>query len=335
MKQEKEVILALCDGEEEYARLLTEYMEHQQLPWVIHTYTDVEKLLESEKEVDLLVVAESTYQEELGTLRPKRMIILNESGIVRNRDLRYVNKYQQADHVVRELLAVYLEIATQVLPRLAAEGNTCFIGFFSPVRRCMQTPFALTMAQLLARDHKTLYLNFEYFAGNQELLADAQTRDLADLLYFLNAESEKFALRLQSMVVPIGPLDYVPPMKSGQNLLGVTVKEWMTFLKKLQELGNYDYVVMDLSECMQGLFDVLRVCRLVYTVTMEDRAANDKLTQYEKALEQYSYEDVLRKTRRCALPRIHHLPAELQSYDRGELAEYVSLQIQEFQEDEE
>ena len=79
MKQEKEVILALCDGEEEYARLMTEYMQHQQLPWVIHTYTDVEKLLESEKEVDLLVVAESTYQEELGTLRPKRMIILNES----------------------------------------------------------------------------------------------------------------------------------------------------------------------------------------------------------------------------------------------------------------
>lgn len=334
MKQEKEVVLALCDGEEEYARLMTEYMQHQEnLPWVIHTYTDVGKLLETEKEVDLLVVAESTYQDELATLRPRRMVILNESGIVRNKEMRYINKYQQADHVVRELLAVYLEIATQVLPRLGTEGNTCFIGFFSPVRRCMQTPFALTMAQLLAKEHKTLYLNFEYFAGNQELLADAQTRDLADLLYFLNAESEKFSLRLQSMVVPIGPLDYVPPMKSGQNLLSVTVKEWITFLKKLQELGTYRYVVMDLSECMQGLFDVLRVCRQVYTVTMEDRAASDKLTQYEKVLEQYSYEDVLKKTRRCILPRIRYLPADLQGYDRGELAEYVSDQIRDFQEE--
>ena len=78
MKQEKEVILALCDGEEEYARLMTEYMEHQQLPWVIHTYTDVEKLLESEKEVDLLVVAESTYQEELGMIINKVMVAANK-----------------------------------------------------------------------------------------------------------------------------------------------------------------------------------------------------------------------------------------------------------------
>ena len=38
----------------------------------------------------------------------------------------------------------------------------------------MQTTFALTMAQLLAKKHKTLYLNFEYFAGNQGLLADLQ-----------------------------------------------------------------------------------------------------------------------------------------------------------------
>ena len=328
MKQTEEVVLALCDGEEEYARLMTEYMERQEeLPWSVHAYVDVNKLLEKEKEVDLLVVAESAYREELHALSPKRMVILNESGIVRNKDLRYVNKYQRADQVVKELLAVYLEIATQILPKLGMEGRTSFIGFFSPVRRCMQTPFAITMAQLLAKQHKTLYLNFEYFAGNGELLADVQTRDLADLLYFLNAEAEKFSLRLQSMVSRIGTLDYVPPMKSGQNLLSVTVKEWMTFLKQIQELGAYEYVVMDLSECMQGLYDVLRVCQRVYTVTLEDRAASEKLAQYERALEQYSYEDVLKKTRRCTLPKIRHLPVELECYDRGELAEFVKRQI--------
>ena len=334
MKVSEEVVLALCDAEEEYAGLMTEYMQRQEnLPWVVHAYTDVEKLKEKEKDVDVLVVAESLYQDELKTLSPKRLIVLNESGIIRNKNLRYVNKYQQADQVVRELLCIYLEIATQVLPRLGLEGKTRFLGFFSPVRRSLQTTFALTMAQLMAKEHKTLYLNFEYFAGNRELLADAQTRDLADLLYFLDAEAEKFSLRLQSMVQTIGPLSYVPPMKSGQNLLGITAKEWLTLLKKLQELGEYEYVILDLSECMQGLFDVLRVCRQVYTVTMEDRAASDKLTQYEKVLEQYSYEDVLKKTRRCILPRIRYLPADLQGYDRGELAEYVSDQIRDFQEE--
>lgn len=331
MKQEEEVVLALCDGDEEYTGLITEYMQRQEnLPWSIHAYTDVAKLMESENGVDVLVVAESVYQEELKALSPKRLIILNESGIIRNKNLRYVNKYQQADQVVRELLCIYLEIATQVLPKLGMGGRTNFIGFFTPVRRCYQTTFALTAAQLLAKRHKTLYLNFEAFAGNQEMLADLQTRDLADLLYFLNAEKDKFSLRLQSMVRKIGALDYVPPMKSGQNLLGISTKEWVIFMQKLQELGEYEFVVMDLSECMQGLFEILRICRRVYTITMEDQAASGKLTHYERLLEQYSYEDVLEKTQKCCMPKIRRLPAELEFYDRGEMADYVAEQIREF-----
>ena len=331
----EEVVLALCDGEEEYTQLITEYMEKwERLPWVVHAYTDVEKLMEAEKGVVLLVVSESDYRDEIKTLSPKRLIVLNESGIVRNKNLRYVNKYQQADQLVREILCIYLEIATQVLPRLGLEGKTTFIGFFSPVRRAMQTTFSLTMSQLLSKKHKTLYLNFEYFPAHQELLADQQTRDLADLLYFLNAEKDKFALRLQSMVRQVGSLDYVPPMKSGQNLLGITAKEWIDFLQKLQELGEYEYVLMDLSESMQGLFDVLRTCQRVYTVTLEDRAASGKLTQYEKLLTQYSYEDVIEKTQKCALPKIRRLPAQLEYYDRGELAEYVMEQLADIAPDE-
>ena len=58
----EEVVLALCDGEEEYTQLITEYMEKwERLPWVVHAYTDVEKLMEAEKGVDLLVVSESDY----------------------------------------------------------------------------------------------------------------------------------------------------------------------------------------------------------------------------------------------------------------------------------
>lgn len=328
MKNTEEIILAFCDGEEEYAGLMTEYMERQKnLPWIIHAYTDVAKMMEAEREADVVLVAESVYREELKELQPKRLIVLNESGIVRDRNLRYVNKYQEADQVLREILAIYLEVATQVLPKLGVDAKTGFIGFFSPVRRSLQTSFALTMAQLLSKKHRTLYLNFEYFAGRQELLSDFQTRDLADLLYFLNAEKDKFALRLQSMVKLVGTLDYVPPMKFGQNLLSVTVKEWMQFLKKLQELGEYEYVVMDLSECMQGLCDILRICQRIYTISGEDQIAGDKMLQYERLLEQYSYEDVLEKTIKCQLPRFRHLPSDIEFFTRGELAEYAEEQL--------
>ena len=82
-----------------------------------------------------------------------------------------------------------------------------------------------------------------------------------------------------------------------------------------------------MSESMQGLFDVLRMCDRVYTLTAEDRVAQCKLQQYEQILKVYEYEDVLKKTRKCMLPKFRRVPEELLQYSRGDLAEYVEREL--------
>ncbi len=317
--------MALCDTEEEYAQLMTEFMKKRKnLPWELHTYTNVDKLLEAEeKELDMLVVAESAYCPKLKGLAPKCLVVLNESGVMRWEDLSYVDKYQEAEEVFKQLLGVYVDIADVQLPFLRTNRKTIFIGNYSPVHRCMQTSFAITLSLMLAKRHPTLYLNFEHYAGISELLPDMQTLDLADLLYFLNAQKDKFRLRLQTILRHQGALDYVPPMKSGQNLITVTVEEWLGLLERIEELEEYEYVVMDLSESMQGLFEILRMCRQVYTLTKEDRLAKAKLFQYEQVLALYEYGDVLGKTKRLSLSHIQKLPEDLEQLTKGELADLV------------
>ena len=326
MKASDRNVMALCDTEEEYARLMTEFLRrHRDLPWELHTYTSVEELLERERHcpVAMLVVAESAYTEEMQKLQPGRTVVLSESGVLRWKELPCVDKYQQAEEVLRYLLAVYMEIAEVQLPRLRTDSKVVFIGNYSPVRRSMQTSFALTMSQLLAQEHRTLYLNFEHYAGIAELLPDTQTFDLADLLYFLNTEQDKFRLRMRTMLRHRGNLDYIPPMKSGQNLLTVTAAEWLGLLQKIGELGEYEYVILDLSESMQGLFDILRLCSHIFTLTREDRIARSKLLQYEQILSLYEYEDLLDKTKRVSLSHIRRLPEELEQYTKGDLADLV------------
>lgn len=332
MKGSDRNVMVLCDTEEEYARLMTEFLRrHKDLPWELHTYTSVEELLERERycPVAMLVVAESTYTEEMQRLQPGRTVVLNESGVLRWKELPCVDKYQQAEEVLRYLLAVYMEIAEVQLPRLRTDSPVVFIGNYSPVRRSMQTSFALTMSQLLAQEHRTLYLNFEHYAGIAELLPDTQTFDLADLLYFLNAEQDKFRLRMRTMLRHKGNLDYIPPMKSGQNLLTVTAAEWLGLLSKIEELEEYEYVILDLSESMQGLFDILRLCRHIFTLTREDRVARSKLLQYEQILSLYEYEDLLDKTKRVSLSHIRRLPEELEQYTKGDLADLVKELLKE------
>lgn len=326
MKEMRNAVLVLCDAEEEYARQMTEYIrKRKELPWAIHTYTDAEEVMRGETgaPVSLLVAAEDTYQEKLALLRPLRTVILNESGLMKWAEFVNVNKYQAAEEVLRELLEVYAEVADICLPRLKGGGKARLIGIYSPVRRCFQTTFALTLSQMMAEKRRVLYLNFEHYSGISELAADAQARDLADLLYFLTAEKGKFRLRFQAAVQHIRNLDYIPPMKSGQNLLTVTTEEWMGLLQRLEEVGEYDYIIMDLGESMQGLFDILRLCSKVFTLTKGDRVAQGKIREYERILKLYEYNDVLEKTCRCEAPRIHRVPEDLEQYTKGDLAEFV------------
>ena len=325
--------MALCDPEEEYAQLMTEFLnKHKNLPWELHTYTSAEDLLRSEKAaLKMLVVAESAFCERLRCLESGRLVVLSESGAMRWQDVFYVDKYQEAEEVLKYLLGIYMEVAEAQPPRLRPKGRTLFIGNYSPVKRCMQTSFAITMSQLLALEHPTLYLNFEHYAGLAELLPDMQTLDMADLLYFLNADKDRFRLRMQTMLKRKGGLDYIPPMKAGQNLLSVTAGEWLGLLRKLEELGEYEYIVLDLSESMQGLFDILRLCTRVYTLTREDRIAKSKLMQHEQVLALYEQEDILKKTRMLDLSHIHRLPEELEQLTKGDLAQLVKGLLKELE----
>lgn len=322
----EERIMALCDTEDEYAQLMTEFLKkNRELPWKIHTYTNVQELVKEEKEdLEMLVVSESAYCEEVQRLEALRTVVLSESGVMRWENVLYVDKYQQAEEVLKELIQIYMEIADTRLPKLKRNCNITFIGNYSPVRRAMQTSFALTMGQILAKEHATLYLNFEHYAGIGELCPDIQTSDMADLLYFLNTDKEKFRLRLHSICKRMGNMDYIPPMKSGQNLLTITEAEWLELFQRIEDMGEYEYVILDLSESMQGLFEILRMCKVVFTITKEDRAARGKLLQYEQMLSLYEYEDVLEKTRRLKLPHIQRLPEDLEQLTRGDLAALVN-----------
>lgn len=324
-------ILALCDPEEDYAGQLAAYLQsYKEFPWEVQMYTGIPQLTDSGKarEIDLLVVAESVYRPEL-PVEAAVTVLLNESGLLRWSCIKNVDKYQPAENVLKELLEIYMEKEEDFFPRLETGKQTRIVGMYSPVRRCLQTSFALTYGQILAEKYRTLYLNFEHYAGMPELLPGEKGRDLSTLLYYMKSDREKFALRMKVLVQKKGCLDYIAPAYMGQNLIYITAQEWQQFLWKIGESGEYEYVILDLSENMQGLLEILRKCCRVYMLVREDPMARCKIDQYEQILSLYEYEDVKEKTRKYHLPLFHQLPDQIEQYTRGDLAEYVRELIEE------
>lgn len=328
----KKKILALCDSEKDYLDNLTEFLKAQEgFPFELHTYTQVDKLLEfgQKERIELLMVAESDFTYEVSRLDTGRTLLLNESGTVRGENIRNIDKYQKAETVWQELLDCYAAMLTVGEKRLQTKERARIIGLYSPIRRCLQTSFALTLGQALAERKKTLYISFEHYAGWNQILDKNVRGDLAALLYFSREQEEKFFCHLQSIVLRIGHLHYVPPVYAGQNLIYVQASQWQELIGKIAQIGGYDYIILDLSESIQGTFELLRMCDRIYTIIREDEQARAKLAQYEALLGDYAYGDVLEKTSKQLLPTFTRLPELIEQYSRGELADYIRKLIRE------
>lgn len=324
--------LAICDKEETYLKHMTDYLERKNMqPFIIRAFTDtrqLEKFVENH-EAELLLIAENAYKEEIRKLPIKHVLILNESGNQVGQDVENINKYQSSEKVYQAVMNKYMEGKDGTVQRINAGNRMKIIGNYSPVGRCMQTTFALSMGQLLAKKNKTLYLNFESYSGFAYLLNKNFSMDITDVLYYFNCEKEKLVYRLENMIQNINGLDYIPPVLSYQDLEEINGQNWIELFREIEKVSEYEYLILDLSDQMKGLFDVLRECFRVFTITREDGFAAAKIHQYEKVMQMMHYEDIAIKTKKWVLPEFYQLPPRLEQLTYGEMAAYVGKIIKE------
>ena len=328
-------ILAICDEEQDYASHFLDYLSRnggrESFPFEVRVFTERESWEHFLKQnsVSVLLVSQPFYERYAEGWEAGQVIVLAEGEEGPPGEL-WIEKYQSVEAVVRRVLELSAERG--LLPPAARMGERQgmkLIGIYSPVGRCLQTTFSFTLGQLLARKNKVLYLNFECFSGLGKMLRQEFQADLSDLIYFLHNGDGRFPYRLEGMTQKVNGLDYIPPAFSCLDLQRVEKEEWMALLDELGQSGLYDYVILDLSEVVNGLFDILKRCFRVYTIVREDGFAAAKQAHYEELLTCLNHEDILENTRKCRLPLFRQLPQDLENLTRGELAELVQKLIAE------
>lgn len=331
----RQKIFAICDTEEAYALRLTEYMlEKVRLPYTLHLFTKVEELQKfaQREEIEILLIAESALQmlkEEYIRRQVANLFILQENDAQRREDLGCISKFQSPEKIVEALFETVVDIPDWNRGSVAQDMDAKLIGIYSPVKRCLQTSFALTMGQILAKEHKTLYFNFENYSGFGQMLKREYPMDMADLMYLFKCGRDKLFLRLPSLVQNINGLDYVPPVQSRAGTREVTGQQWLELFGDMSGIGQYEYIILDLDDGMEGLFDLLRNCHKIYTITRDDSFAAAKISQYEQLLKFNRLDEIAEKTVKCRFPLFKEVPVDLQMMTHGELAGYVRAIIRE------
>lgn len=323
-------ILAVCDSEVEYTCQLAEYLNHQKgFPFQVQLFTSTKTLRQFTNKQPLAValISEEDYEEELKELPIDHLVLLGE-GKEKEEGLKTLYKYQSSQSLTRELLEWVAREGVIGRPQMGGPGLK-MIAIYSPIGRCLKTSFSFVLGQVLGKKHKVLYLNMESYSGLGQLLQKEFSNDMSELIYYLQNTKEKFAYRMSSMIEQVGGVDILPPFDSFLDFTSVSKEEWIQLFQEIEKGSEYEYLILDLSDAIQGLFDILRLCDVVYTIDREDGFSKAKIDQYQEVLRKSDYEDVWKKTKRISIPHIQNLPSGLLRLTYTELAEYAKERVQE------
>ena len=324
-------ILAVCDSEIAYAYQLVDYLTNKKnFPFQVQLFTSEKTLLEYSLHhpIAVALISQKDYQQQKLELSIDHILILRENFEDDISDLNTIYKYQSMEVIIKELLEWVAKKGT--LTRVISDGkNMKLIGIYSPIGKCFKTSFSIVLGQLLSKKHKVLYINMESYSGLEKLLQKDFKTDMAELIYHLQNSKEKFIYHMGSMTGRIGELDLLPPFYSFLDFISVSKDEWFQLFQEIEKGTDYEYIILDLSDAIQGLYDILRLCDMVYTLGREDGFSLAKIEQYENILKKSNYEDIWKKTKCYTIPEINNLPYSLSQLIYSELAEYVKDCIRE------
>ncbi len=298
--------LVICDREQEYAAQLAGYLSgKKELALQVKLCSSPEQVeaIRREMAVDILLADESITFTEGALTGVSKVILLSAASTGTEGMVSRIFRYQSADDIYTHLIEALAEGGMGELWNIRKKERGKLIGIYSPVRRIGQTGFALNKGIEMAKTSNVLYINLETYAGIGGYFPEEGKRNLSMLLYYAKQESGNPGLLITTLVKRMNELDYIPPVIFPEDIRTVTVSEWMWLFGEILSHSIYDVLILDLGDCVQGLFDILKACDTIYMPAADDRLAVSKIYQYEEALCRQGYGEVWERMIRCDIRR--------------------------------
>lgn len=289
-------ILAVYDAEYDFASRLVNYLSSRQdNVFEMYAFTDYEALKKfaDRNSVDVLLISEDVMEKRIKEIGVKLVLVLSENDKFKEIDgYKTIEKYQPADGVFREVMEYAAESRSISGTTGTVLSDTKIIGIYSPVRRCLKTTFALTLSHILSHTNKVLYINFEEYSGLRKILRDDYIGDISDLIYFYMQNKSVLKNKLYAIKRDYGGFEYIPPMMFSNDIRSIDMEIWTQFINEIKECGNYDVVILDLSDMLSDIFEILCRCEEIYMPVLTDLVSAAKVEEFEQVLKDRHKEEL-------------------------------------------
>lgn len=280
----RKVTVAICEVNDAYRERLAEYFIRKKGGQIqVHTYSTRKMFLQKqEKALDIILWGRG-FEGIADKDESERIYIFLSAVPQWDADMEpAIFKYQSAEEIMRRMFEYYLELGR--VDSYICKKNKEIIGVYSPTRSKMQTPFALTLAQVTAADKKTLYVNLGEWSGFGEWLKEEYHRDLADLLYLISNHGNQIQGLLESVLHSLNRMEYIPPMTDAQLLCQTREEDYQALLQLLVEKTEYEAIFLDFGIMVPGFFSLLEHCSSIYSVVDQGELARGQCRQFETSM---------------------------------------------------
>lgn len=299
-------ILCICDWETRFLTGFVEYYLSKSIDILdIKVFSDVDRLLEFSKRrsVDVLLIGNELMNEDIENSTIKKILILSEGDIQKKfSEYPTIYKYQSSEKIISEILNFYADVIKEDTSNLIKRRRMRIIGVYSPVRRSGKTSLALALGQLLAKGKKVLYLNLEEFSGLYGVLNSSYKGDLLDVIFYQRQGSGNMRYKLKGVTSTVNGLDYISPALYSEELRNVECTEWLELIDTIDCQTDYDVLILDIGETVNGLINILEKCSIIYMPQRHDFFSQGKILQFEEYLNSVSKDWILDKVSKVDVP---------------------------------
>lgn len=201
-------------------------------------------------------------------------------------DIPVLMKYQDAETLVKEMLALCSEQVMEALPGNPAIGGGKVVLFESPMGGSGTTLLSAAYAGYLSRNgKKAVYLNMERFGAVSSILSGAGRFDFGDAIYALKSKKTNLRLKLQSIIRKdtLGAY-FIEPCAQPLDFDSLDLEDAKTLLSALREEG-FDAVVLDRGSGLASFDTFLRkAADQIILVLDESRMRNEKAVKFLNAI---------------------------------------------------
>lgn len=328
-------ILGICDQDMEYADLLSENLgKRDSFPFEISTFENTDSASKSVNSglITVLLISETMFlkcKEKLK--RTGNIIILSEgnmdsSDLVNEdgKELKVIWKYQSSQNIKKEILRIISDDMKMEAKSHLGKKNTEIIGIYSFTRVREVSSYGLILGSLLSKKHKVLYISFKGMSYSRNLLDIKENKDITDLIYFQRNAGDRFLYSFEGLVSTIKKLDYITPAYSFADVKSVPAGDWLDVLNQIRNCCDYDFVILELSEMIDGFMEVINYCDNSVMLCDGKDLSGRVLKEFDELSDLLDYSQLKERRYTSVIPDNVKLPESSDDFIKGSFAEYVA-----------